>query len=148
MTYRKLDDRDRKLIAILQDNARTPVTALARELDLSRNAVQQRLNRMEREGRIIGYTVILGESTAQQPIRAIAFLQMSEASQDCHRFAAEVKGWPEIRNCYSVAGNEDLCIEVEADSTEKLSVILIKLSKLERVKHISSNIILETLFER
>ena len=148
MTLRELDERDRKLIAILQDNARTPITELARQLNLSRNAVQQRLNRMEREGRIVGYTLVLGENLAPRLIRAIVFVQMSEASQDCHRFASEVKGWPEIRSCNSVAGVEDLCIEVEADSTEKLSVILLRLSKLDRVKHISSHIILETVFER
>ena len=148
MTQRNLDDRDRKLIATLQDNARTPIAELARRLHLSRNAVQQRLNRMEREGRIVGYTLKLGENISPRSIRAIAFVQMSEASQDCHRFATEVKGWPEIRSCYSVAGAEDLCIEVEADSTEMLSSILLKLSKLDRVRHISSHIILETVFER
>lgn len=148
MAQKQIDDRDRKLIAILQDNARTPISELARKLDISRNAVQQRLDRMEREGRIAGYTIVLSEPLKAKPIAAIALLQMREMRQDCRRFSDEIKGWPEVRNCYSVAGSEDICLKIEADSTENLSELLLKLSNMERVRHVSSHIVLETLFER
>ncbi|HBB83887.1 MAG TPA: AsnC family transcriptional regulator, partial [Sulfitobacter sp.] len=58
----QLDDTDRALIAALQSNARLPVADLARSLGLARTTVQARLERLERSGAIVGYTLRLGEA--------------------------------------------------------------------------------------
>ena len=63
-----LDDVDRQLIALLRDNARLPVVALAKELRVARATVQNRLTRLEKNGVIVGYTVRLaGGRTAPDP---------------------------------------------------------------------------------
>ena len=51
----QIDDTDRQLITLLQDNARLPVATLARRLGLARTTVQARLDRMESSGLIVGY---------------------------------------------------------------------------------------------
>src|SRR5262245_30586234 len=56
-----MDDTDRKLIAMLRENARAPTAVLARRLGLSRTTVQARLERLERSGTISGYGVRLSE---------------------------------------------------------------------------------------
>src|SRR5256885_1234973 len=65
MAKRSLDDTDRKMIALLRANARTPTAALARSLGLSRSAVQERLRRLERDQVIRGYTLTLGDDAAR-----------------------------------------------------------------------------------
>ncbi|HEY1386577.1 MAG TPA: AsnC family transcriptional regulator, partial [Dongiaceae bacterium] len=60
MAKRNLDDTDRRLISLLRANARMPTAALGRHLGLSRSAVQERLKRLERDGVITGYTIVLG----------------------------------------------------------------------------------------
>lgn len=54
MTRKSTDDRDERLLALLQQDARTPVAELARAVNLSPTAVRQRLARMERDGVIEG----------------------------------------------------------------------------------------------
>ena len=58
---RRLDETDRRLIARLQENALIPTAALARDVGLSRSAVQERLERLEKSQTITGYTVQLGD---------------------------------------------------------------------------------------
>ena len=61
-----LDATDRALLALLRENARAPTSELARKLKLSRTTVQSRLERLERQRVIAGYTV----TVARMPRRA------------------------------------------------------------------------------
>ena len=54
-----MDTIDRELIALLRDNARTPVLTLAKKLKVARATVHNRITRLEEQGVIIGYTVRL-----------------------------------------------------------------------------------------
>ncbi|NIP76588.1 MAG: winged helix-turn-helix transcriptional regulator, partial [Xanthomonadales bacterium] len=64
------------LLGLLTQNARTPVATLAASLGLARSTVQSRLDRLEREGVIAGFTLRLGEAARGERIRATALLQI------------------------------------------------------------------------
>jgi len=147
MTNRQLDERDRKLLALLENNARAPVTELSRALNLSRNAVQQRMNRLEKLGVIKGYTVVRRDPDTSA-LRAVVMIQMHDARQNCPKLAMELREWPEIRSCHSVAGEEDVNLMVQADTMDQMNDLLIRLSEHDRVRHIRSYMILDTAFER
>ena len=53
----KLTDADQQLLSVLRENARASTAQIARRLNLSRTTVQSRIERLEREGVISGYTV-------------------------------------------------------------------------------------------
>lgn len=53
-----MDDIDRRLIVLLRKNGRRSVSDLALELDLSRATIRARMDRLERDGEIVGYTPI------------------------------------------------------------------------------------------
>ena len=55
-----MDDIDKNLIQTLSDNARTPLTELARKLGVARTTVQSRIDRLEKTGTIRGYTLRMG----------------------------------------------------------------------------------------
>jgi DNA-binding Lrp family transcriptional regulator len=65
-----MDDLDRSLIALLREDARTPVATLAERLGVARGTVQNRMRRLEAEGTIVGYTVRLRAQVEDQRIRA------------------------------------------------------------------------------
>ena len=46
-----MDEIDRQLLALLRDNARTPVATLAKKLQVARGTVQNRMAKLERDGR-------------------------------------------------------------------------------------------------
>jgi DNA-binding Lrp family transcriptional regulator len=147
MAKRRLDEIDEKLISLLRGNARLPAALLARQLDLSRSAVQERLRRLERDGIILGYTVMLADEAA--PAATYAALVMVDLDPKLHdRAIAALRGLPDVRRCHTVSGEHDLVIEVTASSAEALDAVLTRIGQLPGVAHTTSSILLSTKFDR
>jgi DNA-binding Lrp family transcriptional regulator len=146
MAKRSLDDTDRKLIALLRANARTPTAALARSLGLSRSAVQERLRRLERDGVIRGYTLTLGDEAARGGVSAHVLLTLDPKQQD--RALAAVKGLPEATAAYSASGTHDAIVMLTAETSAHLDEVLNRIGKMPGVNRTTSAILLSTLFER
>lgn len=109
-----MDDKDRRLLALLRQNARAPVVALARHLGLSRSATQERLARLERSGAIARYTVVEGSpSPARQSAHLLVRLRPGVA---CAQVAPRLRGVPGLAAIDSVAGPVDLLVSLDADS--------------------------------
>ena len=66
-----MDDIDRQLIGLLRDNARASIASLAKHLRVARGTVSNRLERLERDGVIVGYTLRLRPQVEAQHIRAL-----------------------------------------------------------------------------
>jgi DNA-binding Lrp family transcriptional regulator len=116
-----LDRIDRELVALLTADARMPLVALAAQVHLSRNAVKQRIDRMERQGMIAGYTLVPGAAAAPA---ATAFLLVYRS--DRMRGAgviAEIAGIPEVRRCDVLSGDFDLLIMLEAESMDRIGAV-------------------------
>lgn len=141
-----LKPKDRQLIDLLRQNARSSVSSLARSLGLSRSTIQDRLTRLEAEGVIAGYTVLLGEQMEVQRVRALAMMKLAPQSQDdvvaaCRRMAG-------VSSVYTVAGEYDLVAVVAADGTGQLDEILDSLSRQKGVERTQSSVLLSKKFER
>lgn len=111
-----MDTIDRELIALLRDDARTPVVTLAKKLKVARATVQNRISRLEQQGVIIGYTVRLRADALEQGVRAITSIGISG------HHAAEVKhalrGHPNVVAIHTTNGRWDLMAELRADNLE------------------------------
>ena len=140
------DELDRKLIAILQGNAREPVSSIARRLDVARSTVQERIARLERKGIIIGYTAILGDQQDQKRVQALVML--SVAQQRSRELIAQLESYPEIRSCLTISGEFDLCLIVEPDRLEELDAVLDEIAAIPGVERTRSSIVLTKKFER
>jgi DNA-binding Lrp family transcriptional regulator len=146
MAKRSLDDTTRRLLALLSANARTPTALLARQLGLSRSAVQERLKRLERDGVIAGYTVTLGPAEAAPGVSAQVMLTLDPKLQD--RAVDALRGLPEVKSARTVSGRYDLVAEVTAPTSEALDAVLTRIGKLPGVTRTTSSILLSTKFRR
>ena len=72
------DATDRRLLALLQMNARESVAMLSRKLGIARTTVQERITRMERNGTIAGYSVLLRRDPFNQYAEAVILLSASK----------------------------------------------------------------------
>ena len=77
-----LDPLDRQLIALLRRDARLPIATLAKQLGVSRGTVQNRMQRLEREGVVAGYTLRLAEHEDKAGVQAITLIEVHGAATD------------------------------------------------------------------
>lgn len=146
MAYRQIDQVDRKLIALLESDAREPLAVLARKLGLSRSTVQERLARLERDGVIEGYTVRLGADARAVQLQAIVRFTMDP--KHTPSVVAQMKEMIEIKSCYSVSGAFDLIVFISAESALRLNQILDEIGNLGGVERTTSSVVLAVEFER
>ena len=132
----ELDAIDRKLLALLEVDARASFTALAREAGLSRTAIQERMARLERDGVILGYTVRLADRQKAPVTRAM--LSLSIRTRPCATVLDRFRNWPEILACYSLAGPVDAMLVVETEDAPALSGLVDRLSAVPGVGEIET----------
>ena len=141
----QIDETDRALIASLQTNARQPVADLARSLGLARTTVQARLDRLERNGVIIGYTARLS-AAVDAPLHATALVSIEPRTGPA--VLARLRSLPAVRVVHTTSGRFDLLVQIAADTTEELDQTLDKIGEARGVKSSESLIHLSTKLDR
>ncbi|GAA2944615.1 Lrp/AsnC family transcriptional regulator [Microbacterium luteolum] len=116
-----LDQIDRQILAALTEDARVPLVSLASQVHLSRNAVKQRMERMERQGVIGGYSVVPGRAGAS-PVSAIVLVYRSDRMRG-GGVVTEIARIPEVRRCDVLSGDFDLLVTLEAESMDRIGEI-------------------------
>jgi len=141
----QFDETDLALLSLLGENARLPVTTLARRLGIARTTVQSRIDRLETSGAIRGYTLIAG--TALDPaIRATALVQIETRTGPA--VLARLKSLPEVRAVHTTSGRWDLIVELAADTTGALDDVLDRIAEAKGVRGSESLIHLTTKLTR
>lgn len=141
-----IDSTDRQLLALLRSDAREPVAALARKLDLARSTVQERIARLERTGVIAGYTIRAGEDFADRQI--LAHVMISVDPKMSAPLTADLKKMPEVRSLSAISGTYDMMAELAAETTAKIDAVLDAIGHLKGVQKTMSSIVLSVKFER
>ena len=90
-----IDALDSALLALLRENARAPVSELARRLGASRTTTQSRLERLQRRGVIAGYAVRMGEAHERGRIRA--HIMITLAPRAATGVEAALRRMPDVR---------------------------------------------------
>ena len=140
-----MDDLDKKLIQTLSDNARTPLTELARKLGVARTTVQSRIDRLEKTGTIRGYTLRMGY--ARRPmIRASVLIAFEPHSSGA--VLSKLHSLPEVRRAHTTSGRFDMLVEIAAQTTADLDRILDQIGSSTGVKSSESLIYLTTKLDR
>ncbi|MEY3273824.1 MAG: hypothetical protein RLZZ341_2730, partial [Pseudomonadota bacterium] len=116
------DDLDRRLLALLQADARAPVAELARRLGVARTTVLARLARLQAEGVIVGYTVRLARDDGDRFVEA--YVGISVQPRAGAGVTARLASLPELRQLSSVSGEWDYLALLRADSTARLDAVL------------------------
>jgi DNA-binding Lrp family transcriptional regulator len=141
-----IDDLDRRLLALLQANARASTAALARQLGVARTTVLARLTRLERDGVIVGYTVRLAPQESERTVQAHVGIvtDPKKARVVTQRLAAI----PELRQLCSVSGEFDYIALLRADSTARLDALLDEIGEIDGVNRTTSSVVLALRVDR
>jgi len=141
-----LDDTDRALLALLRENARAPTAELARKLKLSRTTVQSRMERLQRQRVIAGYTITVPDELEAALVRAHVLITLVPKQSAAIEVA--LRRIPEVRVLHSVSGPFDLIAIVAATSIVELDELIDRIGALDGVERTTSAIVLSTRIER
>lgn len=146
MRLAPLDDIDRKLIRLLCDCARQPVTSLSHATGISRASVYARIDRLEKAGVIKGYTVLLGEEFRQSLVCAHVMVKLSP--KHSKSIEKSLTALPQLVALHAISGAHDMIAVVEASSTADLNRIIDQIGDLQGVESTMSSILLDTKVSR
>ena len=109
-----MDDLDRKILALLAKNARMPVKEIAEKVALTSPAVSSRIHKLETDGIISGYTVMLNRPSDRVYVDALISLSVAPSQRD--ELVELMKNSKEVLQCYHVTGAYTFLIKVSCGS--------------------------------
>jgi DNA-binding Lrp family transcriptional regulator len=146
MNATELDQIDHKILEELLADARIPIATLAQRVHLSRHAVRHRIDRLEAQKVITGYTIRLGEGTKP---KARAILRVYRKDRMRGREVTDaIAKIPEVTTCYVVSGDSDLILHIEAESQDRVNAIWSQLSSLPGVTDTNTAVVLSSVVDR
>ncbi|MEU6917026.1 Lrp/AsnC family transcriptional regulator [Streptomyces olindensis] len=128
-----MDAIDEKIIAELTRNGRISHSELADKVLLSRNAVRQRIERLEREGHIAGYTIVRADGDTGDVVSALVLVYRQDRMRGGDVLAA-LKRIPEVVICEILSGDFDIMVRVEAASLERIRGIWEDIAQMPGVR--------------
>jgi DNA-binding Lrp family transcriptional regulator len=137
-----MDSLDGRLLTLLRHNGRRSVSDLATELEVSRATVRARIERMERRGDIVGYTVILRADAVSQPVRGVTLIEVEGRAAD--RVVSALGGIPEVTAVHTTNGKWDLVAELDAQNLTDLDAVLRRIRLIAGVTASETNLLLAT----
>jgi DNA-binding Lrp family transcriptional regulator len=141
-----VDAIDERLILALRENGRASTAELARLVDRSRTSVQSRIERLEREGVIVGYEVRLAPEHSLGAVRAHVMIKVGP--KEARSVSAALRAIPQVRILHSVSGDVDMIAVAATGSVAEMDQVIDRIGALDGVERTTSSIILSTKFER
>lgn len=111
-----MDDLNRKMIALLQQDGRLPIAELAVALRVSRATVKARLDKLRASGEIKGFSVQLKSDLSPHAVRAVMMLEIE--GKPSTKLIQKLNQLPEVLGIHSTNGRWDFIIEIGTDSLE------------------------------
>lgn len=139
------DAIDAQLLALLREHARASHAELAQRVHLSRNAVRERIARLERDGAIRAYTIV--EPSDAPAVTAVLLVDRVDRMRGADVIDA-LRRIPVVVQCDVVSGELDLVVRVEADDAERVREAWQSIAALPGVRDITTAWSLGTLIDR
>ncbi|MDT8415723.1 MAG: Lrp/AsnC family transcriptional regulator [Flavobacteriaceae bacterium] len=132
-----LDTIDKKLLNLLQADAKATVKQLAIQLDLSATAVHERIKKLERQGFILKYVGLVNRSAIEKNYMVFCHVKLVQHTQEfLLRFEREVIALPEVLECHHVSGDSDYILKICVKDMQAYREFMV--NKLTGLHHIGS----------
>lgn len=137
-----MDDLDERLITLLRHDGRRSISDLAADLGISRATARARLEKLERSGDILGYTVILRADAVDQPVRGIMMIEIEGLAAD--RAIQALGGLSEVSAIHTTNGRWDLIVELGTATLTDLDAVLRRVRLIPGVTNSETSLLLAT----
>jgi DNA-binding Lrp family transcriptional regulator len=126
-----MDDTDRTLIRLLRDDARLSISSLAAACNISRGTVQNRIERLRRDGIIQGFTIRQSAAATPGLVRAVTLLEVGGGRLP--HVVRALRGLPEVAEVHTTNGRWDLVVDLAAESLAAFDAVLRRIRLIEGI---------------
>ena len=142
-----LDDRDQKILALVQRDAKLPQAEIARRVGLSTAAVNERLRKLENAGVIRHYVAVVDPRSVGMSITAFVEVFIEHPRHEAV-FIERLLGLDEVLEVHHVTGEFSLLLKVRVRDMEGLQQLLLhQLNAQEGVRQTRTVMVLSTVKE-
>jgi Lrp/AsnC family leucine-responsive transcriptional regulator len=138
-----LDETDLEIIDLLRQDARRTLADVAERVALSAPAVKRRVDRLEREGVITGYTVLVDHALLGRPLQAFTELRFA-GNLPVDQIAGIAEGIPEVQTIFTTAGDPDALAWIRVRDVDDLKRVIDLLRRSGRVTGTKTLMVLGT----
>jgi DNA-binding Lrp family transcriptional regulator len=138
-----VDELDRKLLALLRADSRTPAAALAAQMKVSRGTVQNRIARLQAQGVIQGFTVRTRPELAGERVRAV--MSIAIEGERSAVVIKKLKGFPAVDRIWTTNGRWDLVAELDVASLAEFSHALDEIRRVEGISMTETSLLLASV---
>ncbi|MBO6781705.1 MAG: Lrp/AsnC family transcriptional regulator [Alphaproteobacteria bacterium] len=128
----EIDQADRALLDIVQQDARLSFREIARRAGLSTPTVAERLRRLEAAGVVTGYAARVDGPAVGRAIEA--YLRVSASDRDFHRVTGLCASLDDVLECHHVTGEESFLVRVAVPSVAGLEELISRFRKIGTVR--------------
>ena len=127
-----MDNIDKQILSMLQQNARTPLKVLAEKVFLSSPAVSARIKQLENDGVITGYRAEMNPAKLGCFITAFINIAMDGSrKEEFYEFADKC---PNVTECNFITGDYSMLLKVAFPTTFELDVFVGELQKFGKTQ--------------
>lgn len=143
--FKQLDEIDRQLLCLLQENSRLTSAELARKVNLSPPGLQKRLKKLEESGIIEGYVTLINREALGLDLLCFAQVSLAHHQPECvGQFCDRVKNLPEVLECHHLSGEFDYLLKVVVADHQHLEKFLSeKITRIPGIDKIRTSIVLQ-----
>lgn len=133
----ELDEIDKKLVRLLQEDGKKTTKQYADSLNLSKTAVYERIRRLERQGVITGYVALVDKEKIQRNFTVLCHIRLAQhIKENVLRFEQEVLKLQEVSECFHVSGDYDYILKIHVENMAKYREFMV--TKLTAISNIGS----------
>ncbi len=141
-----IDDRDRRLLALLQKDADMPVASLAERVALSPSACSRRIQRLRDDGYILRRVAVLDRKRMGVPTTVFVLLRSGRhAAKWVDALRRAIEGIAEVVEAHRLTGNFDYLLKIVLPNVEYYDQVYKRLTQQIELFDVSAYISMETL---
>ncbi len=142
-----MDTIDARIVALLRENARRSFKDIGDAVHLTAPAIKRRVDRLERDGVILGYTAVVDPRAYGWHAEAFVDLYC-EGHMPGEAIKQAVEGEAGVVSAHTVAGEASALLHVMAEDTQDLESALERIRATEGISRTVTEVVLSTLFQR
>ncbi|HTQ63336.1 MAG TPA: Lrp/AsnC family transcriptional regulator [Puia sp.] len=144
-----LDEKDRAILKLLQQNAKSTVREIADKVHLSPTPVHERIKRMEDAGVIRQYAALVNHAKLKKGLIVICYVSLKEHNKKSGaKFIKTIQEIDEVIECYNISGEFDFMLKVMVENMDAYYDFHVnKLGQVENLGHLQSTFVMGIIKE-